>query len=207
MITALELSKLSGERQDVALKWVDVLNDAMAEFDINTPQRIGMFLAQLAHESAGFTRLEEGLRYSSIDRLKTVWPKRFGNMYEPTAQQYVNNPRALASFVYAGRMGNGDESSGDGWRYRGRGLIQLTGLNNYRAAGMALGLDLVTDPDAAADPDIAARIAAWFWKSNGCNELADRGDFEGVTKRINGGTVGMADRIAKLNTINKELLA
>jgi len=185
----------------LATKWVDPLNSAMDEFEINTSERAAMFLAQLAHESAGFAITEESLFYKSADRLRAVWPRRFGEMSDQEVAPYVRAPYQLASFIYADRMGNGDEASGDGWRFRGRGLIQLTGRTNYTAMSQALGVDLVNEPDLAAMPAEAARIAGRYWWTQDCNALADVGDFEGITKRINGGLVGQADRVAKLEII------
>jgi len=200
MISAEQLATLT-TNFTLATKWVDPLNAAMDEFEINTSERATMFLAQLAHESAGFAITEESLFYKSADRLRAVWPRRFGEMSDQEAAPYVRAPYQLANFVYAGRMGNGDEASGDGWRFRGRGLIQLTGRTNYTAMAQALGIDLVNEPDLAAMPNEAARIAGRYWSSNGCNELADAGDFQEITKRINGGLVGLPDREAKLEII------
>lgn len=197
--------KLCGGKSDLADKWYVPLYRACEEFSITTDRRQAMFLAQLAHESGGFARVEEGLNYSSAERLRAVWPQRFKNVADEQLARYVKNPRALANLVYANRMGNGSEESGDGWNYRGRGLIQLTGLNNYRAAAIALGFDLVVDPDAATDPDMAPRIAGWFWQTNGCNELADANDFEGITRRINGGLVGLQHRQELLDQITNLL--
>jgi putative chitinase len=180
--------------------WVVPLNAAMARFDINDARRAAAFLAQIAHESNEFRSITENLNYS-VAGLMNSWPKRF-----PTAaiaQQYARNPEKLANFVYALRLGNGDAESGDGWRYRGRGLIQLTGRGNYRAAGTALGVALEDNPDQLAQPDAAALSAAWFWKSHGLNELADDAnpanddeDFESISIKINGGRAGMDSRKA-----------
>ncbi len=201
MIELDQLATLTGGNPALAAKWLEPLNKAMAEFEINTPARVQMFLAQVAHESNGFVSTEESLFYRQADRLRAVWPKRFGDKSDAELLPYLKNPHGLASLVYADRMGNGDVKSGDGWRYRGRGPTQLTGYDNYLEASRALGVDFVADPDAVGDPDMGARVAAWFWASNGCNELADRGDFLSITKRINGGTVGQSDRVAKLETI------
>src|SRR5713226_4099532 len=130
--------------------WVAPLNAAMARFDINDARRAAAFLAQIAHESAELCSLTENLSYSAA-RLMSVWPKRFPTV--AAAQQYERNPEKLANFVYASRLGNGDENSGDGWRYRGRGLIQVTGRGNYCAAGTALDLALEDDPDQLAQPE------------------------------------------------------
>jgi putative chitinase len=180
-------------------QWTDPLNVAMDRFEINTPARVAAFIAQLAHESAETTRLSEGLSYSKAERLCAAWPKRFPGT--ATAAPYVNNPQRLANFVYANRGGNGDEASGDGWRFRGRGLFQLTFRDNYRLAGDALNLLLVDNPDRVAKPEVAALTAANYWQRLGLNALADHQpgdddmkDFEKISIRINGGRVGLAER-------------
>ena len=141
------------------------------------------FLAQLSVESARLTRLEENLKYSA-ERLVAVWPARFKSVAD--ALPYANNSEALANKVYAGRMGNA--APGDGYRYRGRGFIQLTGKANYKAFATASGVDVVANPDLLLEPELAAESAAWLWQSNGCNELADAGELVRISKRVNGGT-------------------
>ncbi|MBI5660159.1 MAG: glycoside hydrolase family 19 protein [Nitrosomonadales bacterium] len=180
-------------------QWIDPLNTAMERFEINTPMRIAAFLAQLAHESTETTRLTEGLSYSRAERLCKVWPKRFPA--PASAVPYIKNPQKLANYVYAGRGGNGDRLSGDGWRYRGRGLFQLTFKDNYRLAGEALSLPLVDNPDLVTTPEIAALTAAHFWQRLGLNVLADHQpgdddvkDFEEISVRINGGRTGLPER-------------
>ena len=174
--------------------WAPALNVAMARFDIASSGRMAAFLAQIAHESGQLSHLSENLNYSA-QRLMQVWPKRFPTMEK--AKQYERNPERLANNVYAGRLGNGDEASGDGWSYRGRGLIQLTGRDNYRAAAKGIELPLENEPDLLLQPGPAALSAAWFWKAHGLNELADaNADFGTITKRINGGTVGLNERLA-----------
>jgi len=125
-----------------------------------------------------------------------VWPSRFPSL--DVANQYANNPQKLANKIYSGRMGNGDEESGEGYAYRGRGLIQMTGKETYANCGSGLGMDLVGDPDRLLDPQYAALSAGWFWNKKGLNDLADTGDYETMTKRINGGIVGLDDRKAKI---------
>ena len=171
--------------------WSAPINEAASRFDISTPDRMAAFLAQTAHESGGFKRLAENLNYSAQALVKT-WPSRFD---AATAQAYARKPEKIANKVYASRMGNGDEASGDGWRYRGRGLIQITGRENYAACGAALGLPLLTQPELLEQPDGAAMSAAWFWQTNGCNELADVADFATITRRINGWLTGQSDRV------------
>ena len=179
-------------------QWLNPLNQAMTQFEINTSSRIAAFLAQVAHESVETTILSENLNYSAL-RLTQVWPQRFPSV--AMAQAYAKNPEKLANFVYAGRGGNGNSASGDGWRYRGRGLFQLTTKDNYRLAGQALALPLVDKPDLLLSPEVAALTAAQFWQRLGLNVLADHQvgdndekDFEKISIKINGGKVGLAER-------------
>ena len=186
MLTRDLVQRLTGD----ADRWLDPLNNALIRWDINTPTRVAMFLAQCAHESGGFRLLVENLNYSA-DALRATWPSRFT---QADALAMARQPEKIADRAYGGRMGNGPEGSGDGYRYRGRGIIQLTGRDNYARAGAAIGLDFVAEPEMLEQPDWAAATAGWFWATNGCNALADTGDFEGITKRINGGLNGLADR-------------
>lgn len=200
-ITQQQLSQIVPKNPDPAT-WTAVLNSAMSEFQIDAnANRVAAFLAQIAHESSEMRRLEENLRYTSAKRICDVWPKRFPS--EGHALPYVGKPHLLANRVYADRLGNGDVASGDGWAYRGRGLMQVTGRGNYAAVGTALGLPLVATPDLLLQPGPAARSAAWFWKSHGLNELADDqstddddADFVTITVRINGARVGLRERRA-----------
>lgn len=169
---------------------VGPLNQTMQEFLINTPARRAAFLAQCAHESGGFRSLIENLNYSA-QGLMTTWPQRFPFQI---AALYARQPEKIANRAYGNRLGNGDEASGDGWRYRGRGVIQLTGKNNYQACGAALKLDLVKSPELVEQLLHACRTAGWFWSSRNLNVLADAGDFVGITKGINGGLNGLEDR-------------
>ena len=175
--------------------WRGPLTQACTEYDINTPARQAMFVAQCAHESDGFTRLSEDLRYSA-SRLLAVWPKRFT---PALAELMAYNERGIAERVYGGRLGNGIEGTGDGYEFRGRGLFQITGRANYRTCGRALSLDLETTPELLEVPDFAALSAGWYWDSRGCNELADRDDYAAITRKINGGVNGMDDRLAWLH--------
>lgn len=157
---------------------------------IDSIARIAAFLAQVGHESGGLTRFSENLNYS-FEGLRATWPSRFvGESGATLARSIARQPEKIANTVYANRMGNGDTASGDGWRYRGRGLIQLTGRANYRLHG------LEDSPDTAAEPDTAARIAVTYWRDNGLNELADANRFEDITRRINGGLLGQTERVA-----------
>lgn len=171
-------------------KFIDALNAAMEKFEINTPRRISMFLAQCCHESQYFRRVTENLNYSA-DGLRRVFPKYFRNV---NADHYHRQPEKIANHVYANRMGNGDEDSGDGWSYRGRGLIQLTGKYNYEQCGAAIGQDLVNNPEFLETPEGAALSAAWYWDEHDLNDNADANDITGNTKKINGGTIGLDER-------------
>ena len=177
-------------------KWLGPLEETFAKYDISTPIRQAYFIGQCAHESNNFTRLEEGLNYSAA-RLMAVWPSRFPNF--DVANQYANNPEKLANYVYVGRLGNGNEESGDGWHYHGRGLIQLTGKDNYANCGAGLGVDLLGNPNMLIDPKYAALSAGWFWNKKGLNALADSKDYDTMTKRINGGLIGLDDRKVKIS--------
>jgi putative chitinase len=194
MITPELVETVTGD----AVTWHAALRDACELHEIDTEDRVAIFLAQCAHESDGFQRLEENLHYSA-QRLLAVFPKYFAD--QATANKYGGRPEMIADRVYADRMGNGPEGSGDGWLYRGRGLIQLTGRHNYRRCGDALGAALVDEPELLLSPLYAALSAAWFWRDRGCNALADAGHFNGVTKRINGGLNGLDDRLAWLDKV------
>ena len=170
--------------------FVPVLNTAMGKYGIVTRLRIAAFIAQIGHESGQLTRLVENLNYSAEGLMKT-WPSRF-DLVRATAA--ARKPEQIANIVYAGRMGNTEP--GDGWKYRGRGLFQVTGRANYAACGEALGLDLINQPTLLEQPQYAAMSAAWFWSTRGLNTLADAGDFVKITRRINGGLTGQEDRQA-----------
>ena len=187
MVNAEQLSKLH-----IGLDWVPALNDAFTRFQIVTPNQQAAFIGQCGHECGNFRVLEENLNYRAATLMK-LWPKRFPTL--EIANAYAGNPRKIANMVYASRMGNRDEASGDGYRFRGRGCIQLTGHANYFHAGKALGVDFVAQPDLAATPKYAALTAAWFWATHNCNQLAEAGNWVALTKRINGGTLGLDDRV------------
>lgn len=161
----------------------------------SSPVRLSHWLGQMAHESGGFRVLSENMNYTSAASLSRVWPSRFPNA--AAAAPYVRNPQALANKVYGGRMGN--TQTGDGWRFRGRGLVHLTGRANYELAQRSTGIPLVSNPDLASDPENAVRLAVWYWNSKNLNILADADNINGLTRRINGGTIGLADRITRTN--------
>lgn len=193
--TVTILTKLGATKAN-ATKYADAVDAAMAKFNINTPRRQAMFLAQIMHESGALSTVVENLNYRA-DRLLVVFPKYFKTQAQ--ADAYAKQPQKIANRVYANRLGNGDEASGDGWKFRGRGAIQLTGRSNYNACGGSVGHDLITDPAWLETPDGAIASAGWFWAQNGLNKLADTGDFVAVTKRINGGTNGITDRTRLYN--------
>jgi putative chitinase len=182
-------------RLHIGTQWVDPLNETFERFGISTPKQQAAFIGQCSHECGNFTKLEEGLSYAA-DRLIKIWPRRFPNM--EIAQRYARNPKALANNVYANRMGNRDEASGDGYRFRGRGCIQTTGHSAYFHAGQALGADFVMQPDLVAMPKYAALTAGFFWDTHKLNAFADSQDYVTMTKRINGGTIGLEDRKAHI---------
>ncbi|CAA7618363.1 glycoside hydrolase family 19 protein [Magnetospirillum sp. SS-4] len=182
----------TGARSTDLDRFAAPLAAACAEWGIDTPLRLAAFLAQIAHESGQFRALAENLNYSA-EALLRVFPRHFD---AEGAEAYARQPERIAARVYANRMGNGDEDSGDGWRYRGRGLIQLTGRANYAACGEALRLGLVHAPEMLEQPGLAARSAGWFWQRNGLNRPADAGNIETITRRINGGLSGLKDRKA-----------
>ena len=177
-------------------KWLDGLNNCFAKYDINTPERQACFLAQVMHESGGFKFLQENLNYSAQALMRT-WGSRFPDA--DTAEKFEHNPEKIANKVYAGRMGNIEE--GDGWKYRGRGLIQLTGRENYANFGHNVGVDVLSNPDLLTTPEYATISAGWYWNKRNLNELADKMDIEGITKKINGGVNGLEDRKARTQKV------
>jgi len=177
-------------------KWLEPLKETFEKYGINTEKRQAAFIGQCMHESGGFKLLEENLNYSA-KALMATWPSRFPT--EEMANQYARNPEKIANKVYGGRMGNADESSGEGWRYRGRGIKQLTGKENYQRCSEALGVDLVENPDLLLDPKYATLSAGWFWNKHNLNDLADKSDIETMTKRINGGLLGLDARKAAIH--------
>jgi putative chitinase len=174
--------------------WHHALEQALPDYDINTPQRVAAFVAQCSHESGGFRALKENLNYKAVT-LRKIFPKYFPD--DATANHYASLPNkqeAIANRVYGGRMGNGPEESGDGFRYCGRGLIQLTGKQNYQNFADSIETPVEDIPEYLATFEGAVQSACWFWEANNLNQWADKGDILTLTKRINGGTIGLEDR-------------
>jgi putative chitinase len=172
-------------------QWFEALSEILPEYEITTPQRVAAFLAQCAHESGGFVFLKENLNYKAAS-LRRVFPKYFPD--DAIAAQYAGKGEMIANRVYANRMGNGDEASGDGWRYCGRGLIQLTGKNNYTFFAGSLDIPVEEASEYLQTFEGAVQSACFFWEQNKLNQWADAGDILTLTKRINGGTIGLEDR-------------
>ena len=191
MITAEQLKELHIDDD-----WLEPLNDAFQPSEINTPLRMAAFIGQCAHESGNFKTLQENLNYSA-EGLCRVWPSRFPTL--EAAKPYHRDPDKIANKVYGGRMGNGTEETGEGSLYKGRGLIQLTGKDNYTLCGDALGEDFIHSPDLVLAPKYAALSAAWYWNKRSLNKEADAKDYTGMTKKINGGVIGLDDRIKHIN--------
>jgi putative chitinase len=177
-------------------QWYHALSEILPEYEINTPARVAAFIAQCAHESGGFRLLKENLNYKAAS-LRKVFPKYFPT--DDLAAAYANKPEMIANRVYGGRMGNGDEQSGDGFRYCGRGLIQLTGKENYSWFAASLEMEVEEVPEYLSTFEGAVQSACWFWETNNLNQWADKGDILTLTKRINGGTIGLEDRIKHYN--------
>jgi len=187
MVNAEQLQRLG-----IGIEWVPALNDTFTKFGIASVKQQAAFIGQCSHECGNFRILEENLNYRAATLMK-LWSKRFPT--QEIANSYEKNPKKIANMVYSNRMGNRDEASGDGYRFRGRGCIQLTGHANYFHASKACGVDFVMDPDLVATPQYAAMTAGWFWNTHGCNPLAENEDWIALTKKINGGTIGLDDRI------------
>jgi putative chitinase len=200
MLTPSNFQKATGVSDALRDTWFPRISASMAAFGITTALRQAHFLAQVGHESAGFTKTEEGLNYSE-NALTAMFGKRItaaqANAYGRNSAHSANQ-KMIANIIYANRNGNGDVASGDGYRYRGRGLIQITGKANYAALNGQLSADVVTNPDLLKEPMQAAMSAAAWWKNHGLNELADADDVTRITKVINGGTNGLDDRITRL---------
>jgi putative chitinase len=193
-LTREQLSQLI-PRNPYVDQWLDALNQLLPEYGIDTPERIAAFIAQCAHESGNFTTLQENLNYRA-QTLRKIFPKYFPT--DAMAQEYASLPNkqeAIANLVYANRMGNGPPESGDGYRFRGRGLIQLTGRDNYTFFAGSLGIPVEEASEYLETFEGAVQSACWFWETNNLNQWADKGDILTLTKRINGGTIGLEDRI------------
>ena len=190
-ITSEQLEKLG-----IGAEWLEPLTETFEKYDISTPKRQACFIGQCMHESGGFKILQENLNYSAKGLVAT-WPSRFPS--EEYAQEYARKPERIASKVYVGRMGN--ETPEDAAKYIGRGLIQLTGKENYANCGLGIGVDLLGNPDWLAIPKYAAFSAGWYWNKRNINSDADAGNIESMTRKINGGNIGIEDRKAKINMV------
>jgi len=188
MISAEKLHALG-----IGVEWQEPLTTTFTAFSINDNKQQAAFIGQCAHESNHFKALQENLNYRP-ETLSKLFDRHFKDAEE--IQKYAHHPEMIANRIYQKRMGNRDESSGDGWRFHGRGLIQLTGHDNYWHCGQIVQKDLVKEPDLVATPMYAALSAGWFWSTHGCNAFAEKEDWVGLTKRINGGTIGLDDRIS-----------
>lgn len=207
-MTKDQFTRAASLSADFSTRWYPHLVSTMVEFDISTPSRQAAFIAQIGTESGGFKTLSESFNYS-IAGLAIFGNRLTASQREQLGRRNGEGPlpverqRAIANLVYAGRYGN--KAAGDGYKFRGRGLKQITFLDNYLACGRALGIDLISNPDLLLQDEYAARSAGWFWKANNCNSFADSGDFVSLTKRINGGDNGLADRQARYAVAKKAL--
>lgn len=196
MIQVSQLRKLLPDlSNEYLLEWVNAFNPAMQKFEIDTPERQAAFFAQIFHESGGLNHLAENLNYSAEGLLKT-FPKYFKKKTD--ADTYARQPDKIANRVYADRMGNGNELSGDGWKYRGRSPVMITGKQMYQLISIRVFNDkelLLNNPELLKKPNGGAAASCWYWAWKGCNELADKGDFEAITQKINGGLIGQDSRI------------
>jgi putative chitinase len=179
----------------------DAFNETFERFGILTPLQQASWIGQCGHECGNFKIMEENLNYRAVTLLKLfpLTPKRKWGFTPEEAAAYEKQPKRIANRIYSNRMGNRDEASGDGWRFRGSGFLQLTGHSNFYHAGKALGVDFVMEPELVRTPKYAAQTAGWFWQTHKINQHADGRDFVTMTKRINGGTIGLDDRIKHIN--------
>ena len=203
MIITLQQLTIILHKNPKTLMWLPIVNSNLPKWNIDTPQRVAAFLSQCAHESLDFTVLKENLNYGADGLVKF-----FGKYFSATAASYAQRrPEVIANKVYANRMGNGDEASGDGFRFRGRGLIQITGKTNYTAYSKFMYNDdrVVTTSTMLEDPEEALKSAIWYWDSRNLNDLADKEDISGITKAINGGLNGLADRQSRYSEALKAL--
>lgn len=187
----------------------DVFNETFERFGILTSLQQACWIGQCGHESGNFRVIEENLNYRAATLLKLfpLTPKRQWGFTPETAAQYEKQPQKIANRIYSNRMGNRDETSGDGWRFRGSGFLQLTGHANFYHAGQALGEDFVMQPELVRTPRYASQSAGWFWQTHNLNKYADIRDFTMLTKRINGGTIGLQDRVEHINHALKVLVS
>lgn len=193
MLTELQVRQMLPNNREIS-EWVPLLNKWLPQYNINTRNRIACFMGQCAHESADFTRLVENLNYSA-QGLRTIFPKYFPN--DMLANKYARKPEMIANLVYANRMGNLGEASGDGWRYRGHGILQITGKNNYNAFSLECDKTLAETVEYLKTKEGSLHSALWFWRVNSLNSLCDTLNHETLTRRINGGRNGIQDRITK----------
>jgi putative chitinase len=179
----------------------DAFNETFERFGILTPLQQASWIGQCGHECGNFKIMEENLNYRAATLLKLFpqTPKRSWGFTPESAAEYEKQPKRIANRIYSNRMGNRDEASGDGWRFRGSGFLQLTGHSNFFHAGQALGVDFVMQPELVRTPKYAAQTAGWFWQTHKLNQTADGRDFVTMTKKINGGTIGLDDRIKHIN--------
>mgnify|MGYP003425055429 CR=1 FL=1 len=195
------LPKLSPDEIKV---WVESFRTACEKYKINTANRVASFVGNCLHESQHFTRLEENLNYTSVARLLKIFPKDFRDAAD--AQNYVGKPKEIANRVYANQGGNGNEASGDGWRFRGRGPGQLTLRSNYDRYSKFSGKDFISNPDAILEPENLVDSFAWFFKEKKLHDYADKWDIKTINKKINGGNIGMEERIVLCDKVLKVLL-
>ena len=205
MLTYDQLLKINGNKNPEMCKYyIDALNKVLPEYKIDTKLRLCHFLAQILHESGNLKYKSENLNYSA-KALRSVFGKYFKT--DEIANQYARKPEKIANRVYANRMGNGNEASGDGWKFRGRGLIQLTGHDNYKTCGISIKLDLLSNPDLLINTaEASVKAACWFWNKNNLNIFADKDDVKSITKRINGGFNGIEDRESILKRAKSVLI-
>lgn len=190
-------------KKEVLAEWVVPIQQACVRFEIDTVREVACFLSQASHESGGFTRLVENMNYSA-KRLRQVWPKRFPS--DSVAAQYANNPEKLANYVYASRMGNGPAVSGDGWRFRGQGIFQLTGRDNYTRFAAGMGMSAARAAEYIGTKEGAAMSAAWFFDDRGLDRLAATPGVEDETRAINGGLIGLPERKKHFDAIVAALI-
>jgi putative chitinase len=194
--TLAQFKECVGGNPPHAELWYNAICQILPDYEIDTPQRLAAFLAQTAHESGVYRAIKENLNYKA-ESLVRVWPRHFPTI--EIARQYERQPERIANRAYGNRMGNGPEESGDGWRYAGKGLIQLTGKSNYQRYAESLEISVEEASEHLTTFEGAVQSACWFWESNNLNQWADKGDILTLTKRINGGTIGLEDRIKHYN--------